>query len=316
MNPLLVEDGKRTKEQENNGLKFKTPEEICKEKHLIRNGVLQCLKNGSKMTIELQNRLEYMKNNYSWEYMPKKYNGIDMEISKKQPMIKLTEFLTKIEENDKIAQDQEKQEKEKLKNNIIEETGKLINEKEKSINKKIDLLAADVSEVKNNNIRIKEDVEKLIEVRNKEIEKTIIRVGEEYKRYVCEKLEQNRIELNEVIESVNKYINDNNKTDRKLKEKIEEVSEILSSNTNRLIENIEELESIDGLLNEHIEEDGEIRETMNIILEWFNNLTMTKFRSVVNDELTKRMKMDKTVDNTVESVNSSIKELKRVNNTR
>lgn len=195
MNSDLVAETseKRTKEQENNGLKFKTPEEISKEKHLIRNSVLQCLKNGSKMTLELQHRLEYMKDNYGWDYLPKKYNGIDIEISKKQLMIKTKDFLTKIEENDKIVQEQEKIEKEKLKNNIIEETSKLINEKEKSINKKIDLLAVDVSEMKNNNIKIEENVEKLIEVRNKEIEKTIIRVCEEYKRFVTEKLEQDRI---------------------------------------------------------------------------------------------------------------------------
>lgn len=45
----------------------------------------------------------------------------------------------------------------------------------------------------------------------------------------------NRIELNEVINSVNEYINNNNKSDSKLKKKIEEVSEILSNSTNRLI---------------------------------------------------------------------------------
>lgn len=65
------------------------------------------------------------------------------------------------------------------------------------------------------------------------------------------------------------------------------------------------MESVEGLLNKHIEEEGEVRETINIILEWFNNLTMTKFRSVVNDELNKRMTMVNIVNHTVESVNNT-----------
>lgn len=135
----------------------------------------------------------------------------DVEVSRKQPKVKIEEFPTTIEEDDKIIKQQEGKDKDRFKNNILVETTNLIVERARIINEKIDQITKNLSEIRvtekeinNMSDLVKTDVEKLVLLRNKVYAKF-----EEYKKDISSKFDENRKDIDTVIEDFNIYITAN-----------------------------------------------------------------------------------------------------------